>query len=213
MSPGAATADGAAVSALNRVRSERALKAAQAGAEATPDVLSRVDWVQALYAQPGMELLVTFGAMSSGGARVGGVDPDHLFHAMLRQRLIADIAFMYRPGSDAGPPVFHTLVAMGPDVAGHPRITHGGFTAAVIDETTGGLVFELKKADQLGAGPAYTAHLEVDFKAPLPVGIVVCCTAALVSVEGRKIWVAAEMMDRPGGKVFATGKALYVTPR
>ena len=32
---------------------------------------------------------------------------------------------------------FHSLLAMGADVCGHPCTVHGGFTSAVIDETTG----------------------------------------------------------------------------
>ena len=71
----------------------------------------------------------------------------------------------------------------------------------------------MKKLGLLGEGPALTAHLEVDFKRPLPVNIVVCCTATVLSIEGRKFWVHAEMLDKPGGVVFASGKALYVTPR
>ena len=98
-------------------------------------------------------------------------------------------------------------------MAGHPRITHGGFTAAVLDETTGGLVYELKKAGVLGPGPAFTARLEVDYKQPLPVSIPTLCTARVLSIEGRKCWTQAEMLDRPGGTVFAVAKALYVTPR
>ena len=74
-------------------------------------------------------------------------------------------------------------------------------------------MFEMKNAGLLGDGRAFTAHLEVDYKRPLPTGINACCTARVLSVEGRKIWVGAEMVDRPGGVPYAVGKALYVTPR
>jgi acyl-coenzyme A thioesterase PaaI-like protein len=215
-----------APSPLPRVRSENALKNAE-GEFLGTDVLSSIDWVQELFDVPDTKLLATCGAMSSkplspdteilntrdatskSKTTKTGVDPDHLFLTMLRQRLIDDICFMWNSKEQ----IFHTLVALGPEVAGHPRVTHGGFTSAVIDETTGGLVYELKKAGLLGEGPAYTARLEVDFKKPLPVDMVVCCTAKVMSIEGRKIWVSAEMLDKPGGLVFATGKALYVTPR
>jgi acyl-coenzyme A thioesterase PaaI-like protein len=192
---------------LPRVRSANALKDA-AGQELGTNVLSNVEWVRNLYNEPEIELLATCGAMSQPNKSIS-VDPDHLFLSMLRQRLIADICFMYSREKQ----IFHTLVALGPDVAGHPRVTHGGFTSAVIDETTGGLVYELKKSGCLGPGPAFTAHLEVDFKKPLPVNINVICTAWVTSIEGRKCWTAAEMRDEPGGTIFATGKALYVTPR
>lgn len=198
-----------APSPLPRVRSENALKTPD-GEQIGTDVLSSIPWVQDLYDLEDTQLLATCGAMSSPNkTRSSGIDPDHLFLTMLRQRLIADTCFMWNSKEQ----IFHTLVALGPEVAGHPRVTHGGFTSAAIDETTGGLVFELKKSGLLGDGPAYTARLEVDFKKPLPVDMVVCCTAKVLSIEGRKIWVSAEMLDKPGGLVFATGKALYVTPR
>ena len=43
---------------------------------------------------------------------------------------------------------------------------HGGFTATIMDETLGFLLFALKKQRALPFwGPAYTAHLEVEYKA------------------------------------------------
>lgn len=51
-------------------------------------------------------------------------------------------------------------------VCGFPTIVHGGLTATVMDETLGFLLFALKKQKALPFwGPAYTAHLEVDYKA------------------------------------------------
>jgi acyl-coenzyme A thioesterase PaaI-like protein len=194
-------------SALARIRSAGKLHDGVDGGPSA-DVLSSLGWVQALYAEPDTTLVAACGAMADT-LLPQGVDPDHLFLSMLRQSLIKDICFLWNPRLH----VFHTLVALGPDVAGHPRVTHGGFTSAVLDETTGGLVFELKKAGLLGPGPAFTARLEVDFKRPLPVSIPTLCSARLLSIEGRKVWVAAEMLDRVGGVVFATAKALYVTPR
>jgi acyl-coenzyme A thioesterase PaaI-like protein len=100
-------------------------------------------------------------------------------------------------------------------IQGHPRITHGGFSAALIDETAGGLIFKLKQAGKLGPGPAYTARLEVDYKLPLQTQTVVVCTARVVSIEGRKVWVEVKMRDSTAmdSVVFAAGKALFVTPR
>ena len=54
-------------------------------------------------------------------------------------------------------------------VCGFPTIVHGGLTATVMDETLGFLLFALKKQKALPFwGPAYTAHLEVDYKAVCP---------------------------------------------
>ena len=50
-------------------------------------------------------------------------------------------------------------------VAGYPRVQHGGFSAAVMDECMGLLFYALRQHRQLPfVGPAFTAHLEVDYK-------------------------------------------------
>lgn len=54
-------------------------------------------------------------------------------------------------------PRFYTVVSLGREVCGFPRIVHGGLTAAIIDESFGGLLFSLKKSRALNFwGPAYT---------------------------------------------------------
>ena len=45
---------------------------------------------------------------------------------------------------------------------------------------------------------------------PLPAPSNVCCTARLISVEGRKVWSSVELTDRPGGIVFAAGKVNHL---
>lgn len=174
-------------------------------------VLAALPWVQALMDEDGMEELLTCGAMSDLKPLVDseGIDPDHLFAAMLREGLLRDVLFLLNRRTSQ----LHLLLALGSNIAGHPRITHGGLTSAVLDEATGGLVYELKKMGQLGAGPAFTARLEVDYKQPLPVNTVVICTASIESTERRKIWARADMLDQPGGKVYAEGRALYVTAK
>lgn len=167
--------------------------------------IEKLDWVQQLLAEPGMHIVLACAAM----APEPGVDPDHLFLGMLRSGIISDVMFLCNPSEG----LFHSLVAMGRDVCGHRCTVHGGFTSAVIDETTGGLVYSLKKNGKLGPGPAFTVHLEVDYKKPIPSGSEIICTARVESVEGRKAWISAEVMDRPGGLVYASGRALYVTPR
>ena len=51
------------------------------------------------------------------------------------------------------------------------------------------------------------------YKAPVPASTSLICTASLQSLEGRKAWVLAEVLDRPGGTLYATGKALFVIPK
>lgn len=38
------------------------------------------------------------------------------------------------------------------------------------------------------------------------------CTAEVERIEGRKLWMRAKLLDAPDGKVYATGKALFVAP-
>lgn len=138
-----------------------------------------------------------------------GPHPPLQFLSLVREDLIKDVVFVW----NADAREFHTIIALGAEVAGHPRITHGGLTAAIIDETTGALVFQGKDAGFLGPNAAFTAHLEVDYRRPLPVDVEVICTASLEEVQGRKIWVRAVMRDRPGGAPYAEGKALYISTR
>ena len=44
------------------------------------------------------------------------------------------------------------------------------------------------------------------FLQPLPAPCTVCCTARLLSVDGRKLWSSVELADRPGGTIYASGK-------
>ena len=43
-------------------------------------------------------------------------------------------------------------------------------------------------------------------------GRVLLCTAELERIEGRKLWMKATLRDCPNGKVYATGRALFVSP-
>ncbi len=51
------------------------------------------------------------------------------------------------------------------------------------------------------------------YKAPVPASTSLICTASLDSLDGRKAWVSAQVLDRPGGTLYATGKALFVIPK
>lgn len=43
-------------------------------------------------------------------------------------------------------------------------------------------------------------------------GRLLLCTAELEAAQGRKLWMRATLRDRPGGKVYATGRTLFVSP-
>ena len=47
----------------------------------------------------------------------------------------------------------------------------------------------------------------------LQAGKLVLCEAEVESVDGRKLWMKATVRASPGGKVYATSRALFVVPR
>ncbi|KAG2425627.1 hypothetical protein HYH02_014999 [Chlamydomonas schloesseri] len=138
------------------------------------------------------------------------------------------------------------------DVCGHKGVVHGGLSSALLDESFGYLLYLLAStaaeaetssssssstAATGGAATskalrpelpsaalkaAMTAHLEVDFVRPLLPESVVVCVAQVEKVEGRKVWLRAELLSgapttaAPGEAapvVYARGRALFVTPR
>jgi acyl-coenzyme A thioesterase PaaI-like protein len=76
-----------------------------------------------------------------------------------------------------------------------------GVISAAVDEGMGFLLWLL-------ARPAVTAHLEVDFVRPVPVGSRLDLDGRLDRVEGRRIF--ASMLGRVDGEVAVRAKALYI---
>lgn len=60
--------------------------------------------------------------------------------------------------------------------------------------------------------PAVTARLEVDYCARIPHDSTLLCSAKLEKIEGRKLWMTAELKDSPDGIVYANAKALFISP-
>lgn len=56
-------------------------------------------------------------------------------------------------------------------------------------------------------GPAYTAHLAVDYKAKINAGSTILCTCSVESMEGRKVWMQATISDGPTGALRAASCA------
>ena len=139
------------------------------------------------------------------------LEDDHMFSAFISRGIIQDINGYYNSKCNK----FQAVVALGREVAGFPKVVHGGLTAAIFDEAFGGLLFSLKKDGNVATswGPAYTVALEVAYKHKIPAGALVLCTAELESLQGRKMWFKATMTDGPEGMVYATARALFVSPK
>ena len=134
---------------------------------------------------------------------------------------------------------FYTIAHLGNNVCGHPGVVHGGLTAALMDDTLGGLVYVLKHTQQaegngvdsegdglpaptvppaltVPPGPAFTVQLDVSYRTPVPAGATVCVSAELTRVDGRKAWVAARLGScaaEGSGVIYATASALFVVPK
>jgi acyl-coenzyme A thioesterase PaaI-like protein len=84
---------------------------------------------------------------------------------------------------------------------GAPALAHGGVVAAAMDEAMGFLLWQLGTL-------AVTAHLEVDFRRPVPMGSRLALEGQVERVEGRKIH--ARMTARIDDDVVAESKALFI---
>ena len=146
------------------------------------------------------------------------------FTALIRSGLIKDMLCAFSEERNT----FWAVAELGENVCGHPRTTHGGMTAALIDDTLGGLSFMLKQnrnkkkkapgGPVAPAGPAFTVQLEISYKKIVPAGSAVVVEATIESIEGRKMWLAARVLS--GGILgeeaaveHARARALFVVPR
>lgn len=87
---------------------------------------------------------------------------------------------------------------------GAPGLAHGGLLSAAFDEALGALTWLL-------AVPSVTARLEVDFRAPVPVGSTLHIRAEITGQKGRKIYCQATgHLASPDGPVAVQASALFI---
>ena len=92
-------------------------------------------------------------------------------------------------------------VTFGPAFEGPPGCVHGGFVAAAFDEVLGA-------TQSLSGTQGMTAHLDVDYRSPTPLGVPLVLRGWLDRTEGRKIWARAEL--RHGDTLCAESEALFI---
>jgi len=93
-------------------------------------------------------------------------------------------------------------VTLGKAFEGAPGRAHGGVVAALIDETMGVV---LSIAEVL----AFTAQLDITYRAPTPIGHPIRVTAWLTKHEGRKLSIEAKVED--GETLIANATALFIS--
>ncbi|AHG89594.1 thioesterase superfamily protein [Gemmatirosa kalamazoonensis] len=86
---------------------------------------------------------------------------------------------------------------------GPPGHAHGGSMAAVLDEAMGLAVWLAHRA-------AVAAHLETDFRRPIPLGTTVTAETTVGPAEGTGKARATARLVGDDGTVFAEGSALFV---
>jgi acyl-coenzyme A thioesterase PaaI-like protein len=87
---------------------------------------------------------------------------------------------------------------------GAPGIAHGGILSLAFDESLGATNWLIR-------APAVTAHLEVSYRLPVPVGTRVFIEATMQAISGRKIWSTAEgRLNAPDGPLAVEAGSLYM---
>jgi acyl-coenzyme A thioesterase PaaI-like protein len=85
---------------------------------------------------------------------------------------------------------------------GFPGVTHGGISAAAMDEAMGWAMY--------AAGAwAMTARMEVKYRSPVPMGEELVVTAQVVRDRGRLLEATAELRTCSGDRL-AEAKAIFV---
>ena len=85
---------------------------------------------------------------------------------------------------------------------GPPQMSHGGATAALLDEAMGAAVWQ-------GGHKVVATKLAVDFKRPVPLGVEIEVVGWIKQVNEKEIHTAGEIR-LPGGKVAVIGSGIFV---
>jgi len=84
---------------------------------------------------------------------------------------------------------------------GSPGLAHGGLLTTAMDEVLGSLNWLLDE-------PAVTAHLECDFRRPVPVGTELVMRARIDGAAGRRIYMSGEALI--GDRLAVSARAIFV---
>jgi len=90
----------------------------------------------------------------------------------------------------------------GPKTEGPPGHAHGGSQAALLDEGMGAVAW-------LSGHTVLAAKIEINFRAPLPLGTLLTIRAEIDRVEGKKVWTHARLIG-DDGVVYSEGSGLFV---
>lgn len=86
---------------------------------------------------------------------------------------------------------------------GAPGRSHGGVVAALFDDVCGFVLGVLRQ-------PAFTGELTVRYVAPTPLHRPLVCRARLAGREGRKLFLASELVDVGTGQELARAHGVFI---
>lgn len=89
---------------------------------------------------------------------------------------------------------------------GGPRVAHGGWTAALMDELLGA-------CSNLSGSLTVTGTLTVTYVKPVPIERELVCTAEVVGQEGRRRRVRGEIRLASTGALLAGAEGIFVEAR
>jgi acyl-coenzyme A thioesterase PaaI-like protein len=90
----------------------------------------------------------------------------------------------------------------GPETEGPPGHAHGGSQAALLDEGMGAAAW-------LSGQTVLAAKIEINFRAPLPLGTILNVRAEITKIEGKKVFTSGRL-ETDDGTVFSDGTGLFV---
>lgn len=98
----------------------------------------------------------------------------------------------------------HATFRFGEAQQGPRSHAHGGAAAAVLDEAMGAAVWN-------AGHQVLAANLNVDFRAPIPLGVEVVVEAWVAEVDGRKARAEARLMLARTEELLAQARGLFVS--
>ncbi|KAL2203968.1 Thioesterase/thiol ester dehydrase-isomerase [Sarocladium strictum] len=97
---------------------------------------------------------------------------------------------------------------LGQKLAGHRGIIHGGLSALLLDDCMGRACFP-----RLIGKVGVTASLDLSYKGPAYVDSIIIVRADTRTVEGRKAWVDASIVDAKDDRLLLSATALFIEPK
>ncbi|MBS1962922.1 MAG: PaaI family thioesterase [Bdellovibrionales bacterium] len=98
--------------------------------------------------------------------------------------------------------IFAGRAWFGPEAEGPPGFAHGGSQAALLDEGMGAAAW-------LSGKTVLAAKIEINFRAPLPLGTVLTVRSEVTKIEGKKVY-ASGRLEADDGTVYSDGTGLFV---